>query len=67
MASRKINPLTLPPLDANQRYTIEEAIAYLRSSRATIYRDVEEGKLRVIRDRARTYVPGSELIRRSTV
>ena len=36
----------LPPLDPAQRYSIEkEAIAYLRSSRKTLYDDISEGRL----------------------
>lgn len=54
--------LTLDPL---QRYTVEEAIAYLRSSRRTIYRDIGDGRLTIIKEGRRTYVPGSEIVRRS--
>lgn len=55
----------LPPLDANQRYTYEESIAYLRESRRKFFMDVKEGKIKVIEDGRRRYVPGYELIRRS--
>lgn len=56
---------TLPPLDPQQRYEIPEACRYLRQSRAKTYQDVKAGRLRVIKDGARTYVPGSEIARRS--
>jgi hypothetical protein len=55
----------LAPVDSNQRYTVEEAIRYLRSSRASIYKDIREGRLITIQERARRYVPGSEIVRRS--
>jgi hypothetical protein len=55
----------LPPLDAAQRYTIEEAIAYLRSSRATLFDDIREGRLATIKEGKRRFVPGSEIARRS--
>ena len=58
---------SLPPLDERQRYTVDEAIRYLRSSRATIYRDIAQGRLLTIQEGARRYVPGSEIARRSTV
>ena len=54
-------------VDLNQRYTIPEASAILRQSTAKTYTDIKAGNLRIIKDAARTYVPGSELIRRSTL
>ena len=54
-----------PPLDTQQRYRIEEALAYLRISRATIYNLIAANELRVIREGKRTFVPGSEIARRS--
>ena len=57
----------LPPLDPNQRYSVEECNAYLRQSRAKTWRDVKEGKLPVIRDGRRTYIPGSAILERSRV
>lgn len=61
--SRQTTPL--PPLDAGQRYSIQEAIEYLRSSRASVYKDIREGRLLSFKERSRRYVPGSELLRRS--
>ena len=63
--SRPLHPL--PPLDERQRYSITEAAAYLRQARSTTYSLIQAGLLRVIRERGRTYVPGSEIARRSTV
>jgi len=61
MKSRPI----LPPLDPVQRYSIEEAIAYLRSSRKTLFDDIREGRLATIKEGKRRFVPGSEIARRS--
>jgi excisionase family DNA binding protein len=58
---------SLQPLSALERYTIDEAAAYLRMSRVTIYKHVSLGDLKVIKDGGRTYVPGSEIVRRSTL
>lgn len=55
----------LPPLDSAQRYSIEEAIVYLRSSRKTIYDDIRLGRLATILEGRRRYVPGAEIARRS--
>lgn len=38
----------LPPLDPNQRYTIPEAIAYLRTSRKSLYAMIARGELKTI-------------------
>jgi hypothetical protein len=54
-------------IDANQRFEIDEGSAILRQSRAKTYSDIKNGTLRVIKDGARTYIPGTELIRRSTL
>ena len=55
----------LPALDANQRYSIEETILYLRSSRKTLFDDIREGRLATIKEGKRRFVPGSEIARRS--
>lgn len=60
-------PAPLAPLDPAQRYTIDEAARYLRVSRATLYNDIDSGRLTTIKDRARRFVPGSEIARRSRV
>lgn len=70
-SSRKRNSLpvsrSLPPLDPQQRYDMLETSAYLRKSRSTVYEDIKAGKLRVIKDGGRVYVPGSEIVRLSSV
>lgn len=55
----------LAPIDPNQRYTPEEAAAYLRSSRWSVYLDFRTKRLSFFKDGKRTYVMGAELIRRS--
>jgi hypothetical protein len=56
---------TLPPLDVTQRYSVEEAIAYLRSSRKTLFDDIRNGRLATIKEGKRRFVPGTEIARRS--
>lgn len=55
----------LPPLDLNQRYSVEEAAAYLRQSRAKTFADISAGRLNSITDGRRRYVPGKEIARAS--
>lgn len=57
----------LPPIDPNRRYPLEQANAYLGQSRAKTYQDIGAGRLRVIKDGKRVYIPGSEIIRVSTL
>lgn len=57
----------LQPLDLAQRYSIEEAIAYLRSSRKTLFDDIKAGRLATIQEGKRRFVPGTEIARRSRV
>lgn len=54
-------------LFSNQRYTIEETNALLRQSRAKTYADICAGLLTPIKDGRRVYIPGSQIIARSTV
>jgi len=58
----KLGPPSLDPL---QRYSIPEANALLRQSNARTYQQIKAGELRTIRDGGRTYIPGSEIARRS--
>lgn len=58
---------SLPPVDVLQRYEIHEASAYLRQSRARTYKQIKSGELRVIKDGKRTYIPGSEIVRKSAL
>lgn len=55
----------LAPLDERQRYTVAEAIEYLRSSRFTIYAAIKTGQIATIKQGARRYVPGTEIARLS--
>ena len=57
----------LPNLDANQRYTVDEACEYLRISRNFLYKKVRQEQIKLIKDGNRSYVPGSELIAQSRV
>jgi hypothetical protein len=54
-----------PALDPLQRYSIPEANALLRQSNARTYQQIKVGELKVIKDGGRTYIPGSEIARRS--
>ena len=56
---------TLPPLDLNQRYTIDEACAYLRISRAYLYKQIKNGSLPAIKDGSRRFVHGQAIAARS--
>lgn len=64
---RRQKAAALPPVDPLQRYTVDETCVYLRQSPAKTYSDIARGDLRVIKDGSRTYIPGSEIVRRSTL
>src|SRR5882724_7315243 len=53
------------PLDVARRYTIAEAVSYLRISHASIYKEINCGRMRVLKHGKRTFVPGSEIARLS--
>jgi prophage regulatory protein len=53
------------PIDVAQRYTIAEAVSYLRISHASIYKEINARRLRVLKHGKRTFVPGSEIARLS--
>jgi hypothetical protein len=55
------------PLNALERYTIEESIVLLRTSRATLYIDIAAGKIKTIKNGKRRFIPGSEIIRLCSV
>jgi excisionase family DNA binding protein len=57
------NTISLPPLDPRQRYTVEESCRYLRTSRTTLYEQINTGLLKTIKQGRRRYVPGAELVR----
>jgi hypothetical protein len=58
---------SLPPLDVLQRYSVPEASAYLRQSRAKTYQDIAAKVLPIIKDGRRTYVPGTAIAERSRI
>jgi hypothetical protein len=64
MATQQTDP---GEVHATRRYPIAQANKLLAQSRAKTYQDIANGNLRVIRDGRRVYVPGSEIIRRSTL
>ena len=53
------------PLDERQRYSINEASAYLRQSRVKTYQDIRAGRLDSFKDGSRRYIPGTAIISRS--
>jgi hypothetical protein len=57
----------LPPLDILQRYTINEACRYLRKCRASLYLDIADGMIPIIKEGRRTYVPGAAIVERSRI
>ena len=60
-------PQPLGPVDPLRRYTVEDALKYLGYSRFSLYADIREGRIQTIKDRNRRFVPGSEIVRRSSV
>ena len=64
---RKPSLPALPALDERQRYSVPEALEYLRTNRARLYEQIAQGSIVVIKDGRRTYVPGSEIARLSRV
>lgn len=57
----------LPLLDSQQRYAIPEAAALLRVSRAKVYQLISAGSLKTLHEGARVFIPGSEIVARSTL
>lgn len=62
----KLRP-KLDPLDPNRRYDVNLTCDYLGISRARYYQKVKAGEITVLRDGGRTFTPGAEIIRLSTV
>jgi Helix-turn-helix domain len=57
-------------LDEKQRYSVPEALSYLRTSRKSLYTLIAQGRLVPIKEgngRGRTFIPGSEIARLSRV
>src|SRR6266704_2035797 len=48
----------LAPVDVSQRCTIKEATSYLRISHASIYKEINARRLRVLKHGKRTFIPG---------
>lgn len=56
----------LPPLDLLQRYSIDEAAAYLRIGRSTLFEQIGKGSIQTLKEGGRTFVPGAEIARLSS-
>ncbi len=54
-----------PTLDALQRYTIPEAAALLRISRATLFKQLAAHEVASFCEGKRRFISGAEIIRRS--
>lgn len=65
MKKTKSKTAALPPLDPLQRYTVLETLSYLRTSRQSLYTLINDRALKVIKQGARTYIPGTEIVRLS--
>ena len=67
-SKREKPPAIIPPavVDPNQRYSLPESFAILRYSPAQGYKEIASGTLRVLREGRRTYVHGTELVRRAS-
>jgi excisionase family DNA binding protein len=59
--TRSLPAHQLRPLDLHQRYTIDEAAAYLRCCRARVYQHINSGRLVTVSDGRRKYVPGRSI------
>jgi hypothetical protein len=55
------------PFHPELRYRVWEAAAHLGQSEPKTWNDIRNGCLRVIREGKMTFVPGSEIVRRSTI
>jgi len=55
------------PIDPNRRYSISNASELLSQSNSKTYEDIAAGRLKVIKAGKRAYIPGSEIVRRSTL
>jgi hypothetical protein len=70
--SAKTSPLQLlqlqqrPVLNPAERYSVPEALALLRTSRASLYKLIRDGALHPIKQGRRTFLAGAEIARLST-
>jgi excisionase family DNA binding protein len=62
MSSRK-DAAPLAALDPLQRYSVDEAVRYLRTSKPTFYADLKAGRIKTIKHGRRRYVNGAEIAR----
>jgi hypothetical protein len=68
MASQKLKrQAAVPTLDPARRYTVPDASALLSQSVAKTYQQLKDGVLASIKDGKRRYIPGSEIVRRSSL
>lgn len=64
---RNSTPQQVPFFSAELRYTVPQAAWLLKKSVSQTWSDIGRGKLQIIREGGRTYVPGSVIVQRSTV
>jgi hypothetical protein len=57
----------LGPLDPLRRYPVEQALQYLATSRASLYKQIAAGSIKTISQGRRRFIPGSEIARLSGV
>ena len=62
----KVRP-KLDPVDPLRRYDVPMSCDLLGISRAKYYKDVKDGKIKIIKDGGRTFTPGTEIVRLSSV
>ncbi len=65
VAAQRAAPLA--PVDPNQRYHLWEAMRYLRRAESTTYALIKSGHIKVIRELSGIFIPGTEIIRLSTL
>lgn len=65
--SPRTTPRPIAPFHVRCRYPVDDAALYLGQSPAKTWIDIKEERLRVIRDGGRTFVPGSEIARLSSL
>jgi excisionase family DNA binding protein len=61
--SVKVEIPALPPLAADRRLSVNQALLYLNTSRATFYAMVKNGRIKTIKEGKRTLIPASEITR----
>jgi excisionase family DNA binding protein len=59
----KVEIPALPPLTADRRLSVNQALLYLNTSRATFYAMVKSGRIKTITEGKRRMVPASEIAR----